>query len=151
MNVKWKKNSVKMKKCTHFIDCLSDCWLICWCFSSGDEFNSVYVLTGNNLWLFRLDCSVCIIFWIQSGDTFVWSSFIYKTLSELCRLGVLTFELCTISWDVEPENKRKSQIQLLWKRLLLFIFNFFLSNSFWMLSNAFQQIPWSYTFFFIKQ
>lgn len=43
---------------------------------------------------------------LLDGDKFDCSSFIYKTLSELCRCGVLTRELCTISCDAEPVNKK---------------------------------------------
>lgn len=106
------RKKTRCAKNTYIFDCLSVCWLFCWCFSSGDEFNSVYVLTGNNLWLFRLDWSVCVIclmLLLFDGDKFVCSSFIYKTLSELCRFGVLTRELCTMSCDAEPVNKNPNK------------------------------------------
>lgn len=65
---------------------------------------------------------------LLDGDKFDCSSFIYKTLSELCRFGVLTRELCTMSCDAEPVNKNPhkyrmnavfSSFQLLFKKKLL--------------------------------
>lgn len=50
---------------------------------------------------------------LLDGDKFDCSSFIYKTLSELCRFGVLTRELCTMSCDAEPVNKSHINIEFI--------------------------------------
>lgn len=79
----------------------------------GTESVSVYVPTGNRRLLLRLERSfgdVCLLS-TDDGDAVVrvqlpaggLSSSRYRTLSELCRCGVRTRELWTISWDWDTE------------------------------------------------
>lgn len=103
----FSKNRKFIANSTHLSACCSDIRWFCRCFVSAKLFDSTYVFTGNNLWLFRLDCSVDanILLLLAADARLDCSSFIYKILSELWRCGVRTRELCTINCDVEPENE----------------------------------------------
>lgn len=103
--------------------CCDDCE--CWPSVTVD---STYVLTGNKRWLLRLDRSFGEVL-LLSEITLIWSSFMYSTLSELCRFGVRTRELCAINWDAEPEKRKRVKNGINQMLMLMLLKNWIESRS----------------------